>query len=47
MGKLLGYLAGFWSIDRLEQIAAERAGLGRTGKTYLVGSRQPGAYQYS
>ncbi len=35
-GELLGYLAGFCPLDRLEQIAAERAGLGRTGKTYLV-----------
>lgn len=36
-GALLGVLAGRVSLDRLNEIMAERAGLGDTGETYLVG----------
>jgi nitrate/nitrite-specific signal transduction histidine kinase len=49
-GRTLGVIAGRADLDGLNQIMIERAGLGETGETYLVGSnyrlltylRQPG-----
>jgi serine phosphatase RsbU (regulator of sigma subunit)/HAMP domain-containing protein len=37
-GEVLGVLAGRASLERLNEIMLERAGLGETGETYLVGS---------
>jgi GAF domain-containing protein/HAMP domain-containing protein len=39
-GDVVGVLAGRASMARLNAIMAERAGLGETGETYLVGSNQ-------
>ena len=35
-GEVLGVLAGQVSIDKLNEVMAERTGLGETGQTYLV-----------
>lgn len=37
-GRLLGVLAGYASMETLDKIMSERAGLGETGETYLVGA---------
>jgi len=37
-GQLLGVLAGRASLARLSEIMGERAGLGETGETYLIGA---------
>lgn len=36
-GDVMGVLVGFASLDKLNETMAERAGLGDTGETYLVG----------
>lgn len=39
-GQVVGVLAGRANLDKLNQIMAERTGLGATGETYLVSSNQ-------